>query len=225
MKPAMLRAVALLMALCPCVVRASGFESGPRPSGAVFDPHGVLKVADRNEISAPLERILKDDGVEVIAVVLNHADVSDPEAHAKSLAVSWCESRLHAVVLHIPGCEGTPWIAAGGDLIESINPDELRDELAAVRRDASREPDDVSIMRTAANATADMLRYWKGREDARQAVIDYERTVIGLELETRAHHQQVLILTAAAAVIPIIIGAVLVFRLSAKNRRVTAGRP
>lgn len=220
-----LRAFAALLALCPCVIHAAAFEPGPRPSSAVFDPSEILKPAERNEISAPLEKILKGEKVEVIAVVLENSHVSNPEVLAMSMAEKWCESTAHAVVLHIPGREGAPWIVAGGDLIRSINPDEVRDELTAARRDASREPDDVSKLRAAANATADMLRYWNGREVTRRAAIENERSLIRLELETKARRQQIVMLTVAAAAPPLIIGAVLAIRLLGKNRRVPASRP
>lgn len=207
------------LALCPC----HGFEPGPRPHGAVFDPDGILNAAERIEISAPLEKILQNDGVEVIAVILKNAD--GPEALAKSLAAAWCKTPLHAVALHIPGREGSSWIAAGGDIIHSIDPNELRDELAAARRDASREPDDASTLRTAANATADMLRYWKGREETRRAVIDNQRAAIRLELETKSRRLQIIMLTVAAAFIPFVIAAVLAVRLSVKSRSVSANKP
>jgi hypothetical protein len=158
-------------------------------------------------------------------VVLKNSGVIDPEVIAASIAETWCESSAHAVVLHIQGSEDTPWIVAGGDFINSIDSYEVRDELALARRDASREPDDVSKIRTAANAAADMLRYWKGREVNRRAVIENERTLIRLELETKARRQQIIMLTAAAAAVPLIAGAVLAVRLLGKTRRVPASRP
>ncbi len=222
MKSGVLRVfVAASLAFCP----AHGFEPGPRPHEAVFDPDGILNAAERMEISAPLEKIIQNDGVEVVAVILKNPDGSEPEALAAGLAAAWCESPLHAVVVHVPGREGSPWIVAGGDLIHSINPDEVRDELAAARRDASREPDDVSTLRTAANATTDMLRYWMGREITHRAAIEQERAVIRLELETKARRQQIVMLTAAAAIIPLIIGAVMAVRLLGKTRRTPASMP
>ncbi len=222
MNSAFLRAVVVAsLVLCPC----HGFEPGPRPHRAVFDPDGILNAAERMEISAPLEKILHNDRVEVVAVILKNPDGSEPEALAKSLAAAWCESPHHAVVLHIPEREGSPWIAVGGDLISSIDQHEVRDELAAARRDASREPDDVSTLRTAANATADMLRYWKGREETRRAVIDNQRAAIRLELETKSRRQQIIMLAAAAAFIPLAAAAVLAVRLLGKSRRVPASKP
>jgi hypothetical protein len=217
-----LRAFAALLTICPCAIRAAGFEPGPRPSVAVFDPHGILNADERLEISTSLGKILKDERVEVIAVVLENSDLSDPEVLATGMAEKWCESFAHAVVLHVPGREGTPWIAAGGELIRSIDPNEVRDELAAARRDASREADDISKIRTAANAAADMLRYWKGREVNRRAVIENERTLIRLELETKSRRQQIVMLTAAAAAVPLIAGVMLAVRLLGRTRRVTA---
>jgi hypothetical protein len=213
--------VAALLALCPC----HGFEPGPRPHEAVFDPDGILNAAERMEISAPLEKILQNDGVEVVAVILRNPDVPEPEVLAASLAAAWCQSPLHAVVVHVPDREGSPWIVAGGDLIHSIDQHEVRDELAAVRRDASREPDDVSTLRTAANATTDMLRYWMGREITRRAAIEKERAVIRLELENKARRQQTIMLTAAAAIILLIIGFVMSVSLLGKTRRTPASMP
>ena len=216
--------LAAMLALSPYAVRAAAFESGPRPSGAVFDPDGILNAAERKEISASLEMIHKEDGVEVITVVLAELESFQPDETAGRLAAAWCDAPLHAVALHVPGREDSPWIATGGDLIRAIDPDEVRDELAAARRDASREPDDVSKVRTAVHATADMLRYWKGREVTRRAVIENERALIRLELETRSRRLQIIMLTVAAAAIPLIIGAVISARLLGKSRRVPASR-
>jgi hypothetical protein len=224
MNSVFLRTLAVLMALIPCAIRAAGAEPGPRPPEAVFDPSEILDARERSDISSSLGKILKKEKVEVIAVVLENSDVSDTEALATGMAEKWCESSAHAVVLHVPGRDGTPWIVAGGDLIRSMDPDEVRDELAAAKRDASREPDDVSTVRTAANATADMLRYWKGREASRQAVLENERALIRLELETKSRRQQIIMLTAAAAAVPLVIGAVMAFRLFRKSRRVPASR-
>jgi hypothetical protein len=216
--------LAAILALLPCAVHA-GFEPGPRPVRAVFDPHGALDAAECEEISNTLEKIFKDEKVQVIAVVLENAEVSDPDALVTAMSEKWCGSSAHAIALHVPCRDGSPWIAAGGDIIHAINPDEVRDELAAVRRDAAREPDDVSMVRTAAHVTADMLRYWKGRELARRAVIENERALIRLELDARSRRQQIIMLTLAAAAIPLAAGVVLAIRLLGKNRRVPAISP
>jgi hypothetical protein len=209
------------LALCPCYA----FEPRPRPDGVVFDPDDLLNDAEKMEISAPLEKIIKDEKVEVIAVVLENSAVSDPEVLATFMVEKWCESPAHAVALHIPGRDGTPWIVAGGDFIRVIDPDEVRDELSAARRDASREPDDASKVRTAAHATADMLRYWKGKELARRAAIENERTLIRLELDARSRRQQIIMLTVAASAIPLVAGVVLAIRLLGKKRREPAISP
>lgn len=210
--------LAALLAICPCAIRAGVFETIPRPSGAVFDPSGILDAAERKEISAPLERIFKDEGVEVIAVALEDPDGLDSEEAAGQMAAAWCDAPLHAVVLHIRGRDGGPWIVAGGELLRSLDPGEVRDELALAHRDASREPDDAAKLRTAATATADLLRYWQGREAARLALMDHMRAAIRLELETRARKQQILMLTATAAAIPLIVGVMTAIRLLGKPR-------
>ena len=214
-----LRAFAALLVLCPCASRAAGFEPGPRPEGAVHDPSEILGSADRKEISLPLEIILRDEGVDVIAVVLENKDGVAPEVVGGGLAAAWCEASIHAVALHIPGREGTPWIVAGGDLIDSINPDELRDELAAIRRDAMREPDDVSIIRTAADATSEMLRFWKGRELTRGKAVEKARAKIRLELDIIARRQRTQMVMVSVAAILLIAATTAFLRLFLKRRR------
>jgi len=217
MDSAFCRAVILAsLALSPC----HGFEPGPRPAAAVVDHAGVLNDAARAEISLPLERIRND--VEVIAVVLTHLDAATPDDAAARMSATWCDAPLHALVLHIPGRDGSPWIVAGGDMIHALNPDEVRDELAAARRDAFREPDDASVVRTAASATADLLRYWKGREDTRLGVIDRMRAGIRRDLETRARRQQAVMLVMAIALIAFTVAGV---GLLAKARRRAASKP
>lgn len=212
--------LAAILVLCPCAVRAEDFKPGPRPDGALFDPAGVLREDARAEISLPLERIRKD--AEVIAVVLTNMEAATPEEAAAKMAAAWCHAPLHAVVLHVPGREGSPWIVAGGDMIHVLNPDEVRDELAAARRDASREPDDESKVRTAATATADLLRYWKGREDIRLGVIDHMRAGIRRDLETRARRQQAVMFAIVISFIACTVAGVC---LLAKARRRAASKP
>jgi hypothetical protein len=209
-----------LLALCSCTAIAGEYKPGPHPAVPLFDPAGILDDAARAEISRPLEKTGKD--VDVIAVVLTNRDIASPEAAAAGIATAWCVAPLHAVVLHIPGRDGSPWIVAGGDIVEDMNPDELRDELAAARRDASREPDDASKVRTAATATADLLRFWQGREATRLGMIEKIRINIRRELETHAHRQQAIML---AVVIALIAGVAIAIRLLGKSRRVSADKP
>jgi len=218
MNSVFLRAFAALFALCPCAAPAAGFEPGPRPEGAIHDPSEILGSADRKEISLPLEKILRDEGVDVIAVVLENKDGVVPEALAGGMAAAWCEAGLHAVALHIPGREGTPWIVVGGDLIDSINHDELRDELAAIRRDAMREPDDVSIIRTASHSTTDMLRFWNGRELTRGKAVEKARAEIRLELDIIARRQRTQMVLVSVAAILLIAATTAFLRMFLKKR-------
>jgi hypothetical protein len=192
---------------------ADGIDDGKRPPRQVFDPAGLLEPQAMREISGPLVRIFENEDIDVIVVVLTQIGDAPPGHVAKRLAAGWCASPLHAVVLHVPGHAESPWIAPGGRMIGAIQPDAVRDAVAQARRNASREPGDAAKVRAAAIETADMLRYWRANVIRRNEAIDAERIKIRLELETKARQQRVVMLTAAASVIPIAAGFALVFHL------------
>lgn len=129
-----------LLVLAPCHGRETAAAwPGPRPAGALHDPSRLLNQGGAGDLFRQLGKIRGDEGVEVIAAVLTDTGARVPEEAVQDMAAAWCDAPLHAVVLHVPGRQASPWIAAGGELLSSLDPDEVRDALAGVRRDASRE--------------------------------------------------------------------------------------
>ncbi|MDP3850062.1 MAG: hypothetical protein Q8Q59_06150 [Luteolibacter sp.] len=195
---------------------AGDFEYGKRPTGAILDATGLLEPRILKEISDPLVRISRDEGIDVIVVVLSDIGAAPPEHVARRFAAEWCDSPLHAVVLHVPGHADSPWIVPAGELMDVIRPEIVSDAVAKARRNASREPGEHARIRAAATEAADMLRYWMGNAVRRGEVIETERTKIRLELETKSRRQRVFMLLAAASAIPLIVGFALVLHLLRK---------
>jgi hypothetical protein len=199
------------------VARAADFEYGGRPPGSVFDPQNVLDPATRAEISMPLERILRDEGVEVVVVILPSLDGAPPEFVAGRFANAWCQSPIHAVVLHIPGEKQAPWIVPEGKLVGSIKPEVVSQKVAEATRNAAREPTESAKVRAAATEAADMLRYWMRNAINRSEFLETERTKIRLELEAKARQRQITLLAAAASAVPLLIGVFLLFNALRKR--------
>lgn len=199
------RIMLLLMAMI-AALSAADFEYGLRPPSSVFDPNGFLEPRTVKEISEPLARIYKNEGIDVIVIVL--PDIGDaPPAHvAGRFAAEWCTSPIHAVVLHVPGRKDGPWIVPLGRLIEGIEPAKLSQSVADAVRRAAREPGEPAKVRAAATEAADMLRFWTGTAINRREYIETARTQIRLEQETKARHWRIAMLTAAASFIPLLCG-------------------
>lgn len=195
-----------LAALCVAANAAGDFEYGGRPPGSVFDPENFLDPAILKEISQPLSRIFKDEGVDIIVVILKDLEGAPPEHVAGRFADAWCRSPIHAVVLHVPGRKDSPWIVPDGDFIDSIKPEVVSLKVADAVRNAAREPKEPEKVRAAANEAADMLRYWLRNAVNRSEYLQTERTKIRVELETKARRKQIVMLAAAASVIPVLLG-------------------
>ena len=210
-------AASILLSVCLLVLafasagRAADFEYGGRPPGSVFDPENVLDPATKAEISVPLERILKDEGVDVVVVILPTLDGAPPGFVAGRFSEAWCESPIHAVVLHVPGDKEAPWIVPDGKLIGSLKPELVSQKVADAMRNAAREPTEAAKVRAAATEAADMLRYWMRNAINRSEFLETERTKIRLELETQARRKQITLLAGAALTVPLFIGVVFLF--------------
>jgi hypothetical protein len=209
------RVIPIILALLACLVSTGladeNFEYGLRPPKCVFDPAGVLEPDAVSEISAPLVQLKEAGLVDVVAVVLTSLGDAPPEHVARRFAAAWCSPRLHAVVLHVPGHDGSPWIVPGGDLIGVIQPDKINAAVAAAVRRATREPTDAGKVRAASVEAADMLRYWIGTAINRSEYLETERTRMRLELESKARLRRILLLSSVASIIPVLAGCTLLF--------------
>ena len=100
-------------------------EFGDRPPTQVFDPAESLGAPMPAEISEPLVSIYQNEGVDVVVVVLDDLEGESAREVALRFAERWCDSPVHAVVLHVPGTAEGPWIVPGGELVDQLEAGEL----------------------------------------------------------------------------------------------------
>lgn len=197
--------VCLLLALSAVGLGAE-FEYGPRPSDCLLDAAEVLSPEQRKEISTPLVDHFNKEGVDVVVVVLPSLEGAPPEHVARQFADAWCESPLHAVVLHVPGEEYSPWIVPHGELVDEVRLELATQAIAEAKKRAMREPDDASIVAAAAVEASDMLRYWQANYINRTEVHKTELLKMRLELERRWYNKKLFKILGAAAVVPLVFG-------------------
>ncbi|MES2438843.1 MAG: TPM domain-containing protein [Verrucomicrobiota bacterium] len=210
--------LSIIIALLPSVEAAPEFEYGQRPPFSIFDPTGVLSYDQAKEISDPLTSYFKNEGIDVIVVVLTDLGEAPPEHVASRFAAAWCGSPIHCVVLHVPGRDDSPWIIPAGKLVERINPDQITRAVSDARRHAISEPKDPDKIRTAATESADMLRYWMANAINQSEKTKTERAKIRLEQEAKSREWKIATLMAAASCIPLL-GVVWLLVVFFRNRR------
>lgn len=196
----------LLACLAGPAHAAADFEYGPRPPDLVFDAARVLSPETLRKISGPLVRNHQNEGVEVIVVALTSLEGAPPEHVARQFAQAWCESPLHAVVLHVPGEEFSPWIVPHGKLVNEVRLDVVTRSVADAKRRAMREPDDEAKVAAAAVEASDMLRYWLGSFINRSEVLKTERVRMRLDLERRWNDKKLYRVIGVAALVPLLFG-------------------
>ena len=199
--------ITLLLLVMFAALSAADFEYGLRPPSSVFDPDGFLESQTVKEISEPLARIFKNEGIDVVVIVIKDIGDAPPSHVAKRFSAEWCESPIHAVVLHVPGHKDGPWIVPAGKLVEGIEPAKLSQSVADAVRRAASEPSEPAKVRAAANEAADMLRFWTGTAINRSEYLETARTQIRLEQENKAHQWRIGMLTTAALLIPLLCAA------------------
>lgn len=205
--------LALFLAI-PAIARGSlAFEYGPRPPLSVFDPDQILDPARVKEISDPLAGNLREEGIDVIVVVLKEIGSAPPGHVARQFADAWSKPQIHCVVLHVPGNPDSPWILPGGQVVGLINPAVAEREIADRQRRARAEPDDFHKVKAAAEESADLLRFWMGGAIQRSEIIRTESTKMRLELDTSSRRKQILVLAALASILPLAAGFGLLMRV------------
>ncbi len=181
------------------------FEYGSRPPLSVFDPGGFLDPGVLKEISDPLAIIQKNEGIDILVIVLRDLENAPPEHVARRFAKAWCTSQIHCVVLHVPGRMDSPWIVPAGKLVDVLEPDQVRHAVEDGQRRAALEPKEPDKVRAAATEAADMLRYWTSNVINRTELIRTERTKMRVQLETKARLWRLAALLTVGAIIPIIV--------------------
>ncbi|MEO8617619.1 MAG: hypothetical protein ABI600_20995 [Luteolibacter sp.] len=183
---------------------------GPRPPLAVFDPDGFLKPELVKEISDPLTTLYKNEGVDVLVVVLKDLQGAPPEHVAKCFAKAWCSSPVHCVVLHVPGRTDSPWIFPAGKLIELLDPLMIRQTVDAAENRAASETKESEKVRAAATEASDMLRYWMNNVVNHSELLQTERDKMYSRLEHESRFRRAALLLGVACLIPLVAGVSLI---------------
>lgn len=203
----LLRILCVVTLASPAVsIATPAFEYGPRPPLCVFDPTEQLKPETVKELSESLAAIYQKEGIDVIVVILNDLGKAPPEHVAKRFAEAWSKSSIHCVILQVSDHADSPWVVPGGKILGYLNPDQVQLAVASIQRHAAAEPRDEDKIITAANESADMLRYWMANAINRSAMIQTESAKMRKDLETKARQRQVAVMIAAGTFIPIIAG-------------------
>lgn len=184
----------------------AGFESGERPANSIFDPAGVLTSKEQELISEPLGKILKNDGIDVIVVILPEIGDAPPEHVAKGFADKWATTTVNSVVLHVPGREGSPWIFPGKVMSGAVKPDVVRERISEAEKRAAAEPTDFGKVRAASVEAADAIRYWLGGALLYTEAVINSRLDAQLARERRERLLKISAILGAAALIPLVFG-------------------
>ncbi len=195
------------------------FKYGERPQNSIFDPTGVLTMEQQETISKPLGKILKNEGIDIVVVILPDIGEAPPEHVAKGFARKWAKTPVNSVVLHVPAKEGSPWIFPGNMMSNAIKPDFVRETVLAAQKRAAAEPTDFGKVRAASVEAADALRYWLGGALLRTEERINRRLEWQLARERRERLLKLSAALAAASLIPLGFAGVFVML------RIQAARP
>lgn len=196
----------------------SGFRFGERPKNSVFDPGGILTPKELAELAEPLAKVRESEGIDVMVVILPVINEVLPEHVAEGFAEKWASTKLNAVVLHVPGREGSPWIFPGRVMGEMLKPEALSESITAAEKRAAAEPTDFGKVRAASTEASDALRYWMGGAVIRSEEMINRRLAAQLVYESRQQLIKAAAVLGAAALIPLLVGLVLIV-LSIRNSR------
>ena len=171
--------------MAPVVCSAQDdFEYGVRPPNSVFDPHGLLDPRTLARITEPLPRLLAEENIDVIVVVLEDLGGAPPEFVARRFSDAWCNTPAHAVVLHVPGNADSPWIVPGGPLVDQVQREVRNERMDQARKNARREPTQKDKVRVATVEAADMLRFWSsGTMIHRELVTAHRKAAVDKVME------------------------------------------
>ena len=184
---------------------------GERPENSIYDPSGVLSPEQQEVISKPLREILKNEGVDVLVVVLREIGDAPPEHVVKRFAEIWAKGKVNSVVLHVPGRDGSPWIYPGELMSRMINPEVVSEAIADAEKRSAAESTDFGKVRAASIEASDILRYWKGGVLIRSEQIVGEGMKMRAEFDKRRRLMKLLLAVGAASLIPILVGASFIF--------------
>ncbi|MFT3990502.1 MAG: TPM domain-containing protein [Luteolibacter sp.] len=199
-----LRIIISLLLVLPVFAQSEPpFEYGPRPPVPLFDPEGFLTPDQASKVIGPLEKVRKNDKIDVIAVVLPDLGDAPPKYVAQRFGDAWCDPNVHAVVLFSPNQKGGPWIVPGGKFLEVMKPGEVEKKIDEARRRSAREPYDSSKIISACTEATDLLRYWTGGLITQGETFQIQRGIFLQERERQKLLLKSIGLAAACAIIPV----------------------
>jgi len=220
-----MKTLAALISLLFCVAAKAEqtqaiFKYGERLNNTVFDPTGVLTSKEQKLISEPLVTILKNEGIDIIVVILQDIGDAPPEHVAKRIAEQWATTTINSVVLHVPGKEGSPWIFPGTVMTSGLDPDEVKRTIVAAEKRAAAEPTEFGKVRAASIEAADAIRYWMGGAMIQTENLINRRLEWQFSVERRKRMLQLYAAIGAAAAIPILAGLLyLIIRIRSSGER------
>jgi hypothetical protein len=182
----------------------SGYRFGERPKNSVFDPGGILTPKEQTELAEPLAKVRESEGIDVMVVILPEIQEVQPEHVAAGFAEKWAKTKVNAVVLHVPGKEGSPWIFPGEVMSSILKPETLRESMAAAEKRAAAEPTDYGKVRAASTEASDAIRYWMGVSVIRSEEMIDKRLEAQLAHESRQRLLKMAVALGAAALIPLV---------------------
>lgn len=201
----------LLLATAPGL-RAQGpekeFKFGSRPHDGIFDPAGILLSKQREEIAVPLAKVLKNEGIDVLVIILPEIGDAPAKHVAQGFREEWSDTPINAVALHVPGNPESPWIFPGDVINRLVKAEKLLESVDAGEKRAAAEADDFGRIRAASVEAADIMRFWTGGAVLRTESLISERETRELAFENRRRLIKLAAMVGLAGAIPIIAGLV-----------------
>lgn len=193
------------------------FKFGSRPHDGVFDPAGILLPKQREAIAVPLAKVLKNEGIDILVVILPKIGDAPAQHVARGFREEWADKPINAIVLHVPGHSESPWIFPGDAIHRLVKAEILDESVEAGEKRAHSEPDDYAKIRAVSVEAADIMRYWTGGAVLRTESIINERVSRQLAYEKRQRLLKLAAMLGLAGAIPIVVG--LVFFLTKLKKR------
>ncbi|MEP2775233.1 MAG: hypothetical protein ABJQ29_01955 [Luteolibacter sp.] len=187
------------------------FKYGERPANSICDPKEILTVQEAREISEPLQVVRENEGIDVMVVVLPEIGDAPPLHVARGFAEKWTQTRINAVVLHVPGLEDSPWIFPGKVMSSTLKPEVMKMSIEAAVSRARAEPTDFDKVRAASIEAADVMRFWMGNAVIRSEEVISRNQQARDAYEKRQRLIKLSLALGAASAIPLIVGGAFFF--------------
>jgi hypothetical protein len=196
----------------------SGFRYGDRPKHSIFDPNGIITPKQQNMLAEPLAKVLSEEGLDVMVVILPDIGDTPPEHVAIGFANKWALTKINAVVLHVSGKEGSPWIFPGHVMGALLSPEKLKLSIDIAQQRAAAEPTDFGKVRAAATEASDILRFEMGGAVILSELLIAERNKQLQAFDKRRRLMKMAVILGLASLLPLCAGLVfLVIKLKSSS--------